>query len=80
MSGSESGETLVLFGTPRNGVSLDTIVKRAQARIAHGVPGAALKSSTAQTFCRGTHGWKLAYTDSSGNGETFMIALTRARA
>jgi len=80
MSGSESGETLVLFGTPRNGVSLDAIVKRAQARIVHTVPGAALKGSSAQTFCRGTHGWKLAYSDSSGNGETFMIALTGARA
>ena len=80
MSGSESGETLVLFGTPRNGVSLDAIVKRAQARIAHEVPGAALKSSTAQTFCRGARGWKLAYSDSSGNGETFIIALTRSRA
>jgi hypothetical protein len=80
MSGSESGETLVLFGTPRNGVSLDVIVKRMQARIEGSIPGAALKNSTAQTFCRGTHGWKLAYSDSSGNGETIMIALTRARA
>ena len=80
MSGSESGETLVLFGAPRNGVSLDAIVKRTQARIAHTIPGAALKGSSAQTFCRGTHGWKLAYSDSSGNGETFMIALTGARA
>jgi hypothetical protein len=80
MSGSGSGETLVLFGTPRHGVSLDAIVKRTQARIAHSATGAALKNSTAQTFCRGTHGWKLTYSDSSGNGETFMIALTRARA
>jgi hypothetical protein len=80
MSGSESGETLVLFGAPRNGASLGAIVERTQARIAHNVPGATLKSSTAQTFCRDMHGWKLAYSDSSGNGNTIMIALTRAHA
>lgn len=80
MSGSGSGETLVLFGTARKGVNLDGIVKKMQARIARSAPGAALKSSTAQIFCGGTHGWKLVYSDTSGNGETVMIALTRARA
>ena len=80
MSGSDSGETLVLFDIPRNALSLNAVVERMQARIARSVPGAALKSSSAQTFCGGMHGSKLVYSDSSGNGTTIMIALTRARA
>lgn len=80
MSGSGSGETLELFDSPRNGASLDTIVKRTQANIVHDEPSAQLKSSNAQVFCRGRRGSKLVYSSSSGNGETVMIALTRVRA
>ena len=42
--------------------------------------GAVLRAAPRKLCLQGTHGWKLAYAGSSGNGETFMIALTRARA
>ena len=80
MGGSASGETIVLFTIPRNGMSLDTIVKRMQARMTQTAPGATLKSSTAHAFCRGAPGRKLVYSDTTGNGDVVTIALSRARA
>jgi hypothetical protein len=77
--GAGNGEAIALDVSPSFGMDLKKLEESAATGIRHQVSVTMLSSAPLQ-LCHGRAGWKQTYRDTSGEGMTFVYALTKSRA